>query len=82
MATESWAPVYVFAGARDSQITVDGFQTSAFGTAPFGVVSFGGTPGSIVTEFWSAISASGTTESWSSVSSTGTTESWSSISTA
>ena len=68
MATESWAPVYVFSGARDSQITVDGFQTSAFGTAPFGVVSFGGTPGSIVTEFWSAISASGTTESWSNIS--------------
>ena len=80
MATESWAPVYVFSGARDSQITVDGFQTSAFGTAPFGVVSFGGTPGSIVTEFWSAISASGTTESWSAISTTTATESWSEIS--
>jgi len=79
MATESWAPVYVFSGARDSQITVDGFQTSAFGTAPFGVVSFGGSS-DVGKEIWSTISASGTTESWSAISTTTATESWSEIS--
>ena len=79
MATENWSPIYVLE-AFSTDIATQ-FESSAFGTVAFGVLSFGGSP-DIGKELWSAVSASGTAESWSAISSTGTAESWSEISAA
>ena len=79
MATENWSPIYVLE-AISTDIHPE-FESSAFGTVAFGVLSFGGSP-DIGKELWSAVSASGTAESWSAISSTGTAESWSEISAA
>ena len=79
MATENWSPIYVLEAISTDIATQ--FESSAFGTVAFGVLSFGGSP-DIGKELWSAVSASGTAESWSAISSTGTAESWSEISAA
>ena len=79
MATENWSPVYVLE-ALSTDIQQE-FESSAFGTVAFGVLSFGGSP-DIGKELWSAVSASGPAESWSAISSTGTAASWSEISAA
>ena len=79
MATEYWSPIFVLeAVSTDIQGL---YESSAFGTVAFGVLSFGGTP-DVGKELWSAISATGTAESWSAISATGTGESWSEISAA
>ena len=79
MATEYWSPIFVLeAVSTDIQGL---YESSAFGTVAFGVLSFGGTP-DVGKELWSAISSTGTAESWSAISATGTAESWSEVSTA
>ena len=79
MATEYWSPIYVLEALSTDIATK--YESSAFGTVAFGVLSFGGSP-DVGKELWSAISSTGTAESWSAISATGTGESWSEISAA